>query len=235
MTDSADCSQFHHFTGLEVYGAGVGFHESKAIQLFGPRVPFLPRFVRFDQVRIEVEGLPGKSIEEKCELFVTQLTPLKAALSGSCVIFGGAIDQKHPDCFRDQTHLLIFLRDQFLPLFDTSRRYDFRFSFGTWKADAAAEATVTNLISHTLELPQIIHCSDVVIYAFLNNQLPFPVQIRLPVDAIANWLNQKSDGISAEKQHARLLNITLFCRIQNAQELCDHMKNVCLKIYFFDI
>ena len=235
LTDSADCSQFHHFTGLEIYGAGVygcgvNFPTTKAFQIYGPGVPFLPHFVRFDQVHID--GLPGQSIEEKCELFVTRLAPLKAALSGSHVIFAGKVDQENANCFRDPTHLLTFLRNQFLPLFDTSRRYDFRFSFGPlfeWEADATAEDSVTNLISHTLELPQIIHSSGVVIYAFPNNPLhPPPVKIRLPVDAIANWLNRKPNG----KQQDRLLQIHLSCRIQNAQELCDHMKKVCLYIFF---
>ena len=233
LTDNADCSQFHHFTGLEVYHAGVenyAFNTLKAVQIYGPGVTFLPHFVRFDQVHIE--GLRGQSIEEKCELFVTRFTPLKAVLGGSHVSFGGTIDQEHPDCFRDPTHLLTFLRNQFLPLFGTFRRYDFRFSFGPlfeWEADATAEDSVTNFISHTLELPQIIHSSGVVIYAFSNNQLyPPPVQIRLPIDAISNWLNQKPNG----KQQDRLLQINLPCRIQNARELCDHMKKVYFYIHF---
>ena len=236
LTESDDCSQLHHFTGLEVYGAGVAYEEvygaSKTIQVYGPGVPSLPHFVRFDQVRID--GLRGQSIEEKCELFVTRLTPLKAALSGSRVFFAGKVDQENANCFRDQTHLLAFLRNQFLPLFDTSRRYEFHFSFGTWEVDET-EIAVTNLISHTLELPQIIHCSVVAIYAGPNKQLPTPVQIRLPVDPIANWLNRTSDGICVEKQQERLLNIDLFCQIQNAQELCDHIKKVCFYIHFFDI
>ena len=238
LTGSADCSQFHHFTGLEVYGANVeiDFNTLKAIQIYGPGMPFLPHFVRFDHVYIE--GLRGKSIEEKCELFVTQLTPLKAAMSGSHVIFGGTIDQENANYFRDQTHLLSFLRNQFLPMFDTSRRYGFHFSFGTfeWKDDATAEAAATNLISHTLELPQIIRCSDVAISTFpRKNQLlpPPPVLIHLPIDAIVNWLNRKSDGISAENQQDGLLNITLSCRIQNSQELWDHMKKVCFLYLFF--
>ena len=234
LTDNADCSQFHHFTGLEVYHAGVenyAFNTLKAVQIYGPGVTFLPHFVRFDQVHIE--GLRGQSIEEKCELFVTRLTPLKAALGGSHVNFYGTIDQEHPDCFRDPTHLLSFLRNQFLPLFGTSRRYDFRFRFGKVEE---TEIAVTNLISHTLELPQIIHCSGVLINAFFNNQLhPPPVQIRLPVDAIANWLNQNPNETSAEKQQERRLQLNLHCRIQNGQELCDHVKKVCFYVYFFEV
>lgn len=235
----ADCSQLHHFTGFEIYGASVDFRLPKAIQIYGPEagVPFLPNFLRFDQVNIELTAV--KSIEKICELFVTQLAPLKAALSVSCVILSCPVIQS-PSCSGDQTLLLSFLRNQFLPLFDTSRRYDFRFFLPFdairpigWETDADVEAVVTNFISRIFELLQIIHCRDVRIYLYPSATYPqVRIRLRLPVDLILNWLNRKSDGKSADEQQERNLQIGLSYRIQNAQELCDHIKKVCFYIFF---
>lgn len=79
------------------------------------------------------------------------------------------------------------------------------------------------MIDSILKMPQIARCSNVVIELYL---IIDPIQ--LPVETIAQWLNQQSDeriGLFDQKKEEKFLTIFSH-QIQNVLEVRDHLKKV---------
>ena len=74
----------------------------------------------------------------------------------------------------------------------------------------------TNLFTLILQIPQIERCSNVVLELNCVYQ-----PVKLPIDAISNWLNRTS----TDRRKERVLNVELF-ETQNLVEIWDHLEKV---------
>ena len=152
----------------------------------------LPEFIRFNEVYMPYSrGFqpPSRniSIQEKCQFFADLLPSIKGALNDSKEIcFCGDINENDPSNFSNHSTLIDYIRDEFLPICDSSRRYKFEIDFFSDK-DAA-----TNVVSSILKMPQIVRCLNVEIEIWIST-MGYPS--KLPVDEIVRWLNQKIDRI----------------------------------------
>ena len=209
-------------TGLEAFiGPFIG---RKAISLADLKA--FPKFLRFNAVNLAYWSVPqdSQSIKKKCQLFGDFLPSVKGALNDSNEIyFNCAIDQKGPVHFGNHSTFLDYLRDEFLTICDSARRYVFCINF---RSD---ENSVTKVIAAILKMPQIVRCSNVEItLAFANFYDP----IQLPVDEITQWLNLKTDriGLSAKKKEEKFLTIDSRSKhvrnFQNILEMRDHLIEV---------
>ena len=176
-----------------------------------------PQFLRFEKVYLPY-CIGSQTIGEKCELFGATLTSIKAPLNESKEIsFASYVKQNDSSQFNNHTTFLSYLRDEFLPICDSSRRYTFIVWFYSDENDA------TKVIDSILKMPQIARCSNVVIELYL---IIDPIQ--LPVETIAQWLNQQSDeriGLFDQKKEEKFLTIFSH-QIQNVLEVRDHLKKV---------
>ena len=179
-----------------------------------------PLFLRFDNVKIWCK-YDDRLIEEKCEFIERQLLPLKPALNDSNVVqFTAIISRRDCRYFSDHSKFLEYIRNQFLPICNSSRRYKFKIWF------YSDENSNTNVIASILKMEEIKHCSNIEI------EIIFGEQKRLPVEEISNWLESSAGGAknSLQNERARLLRIYYYSTtfIQNAQEMLDHLKTVYL-------
>ena len=124
------------------------------------------------------------------------------------------INQNDQSQFRDHSQLLDHLREQVLPICDSSPAYYFEFDFQS-DNDAAG-----NVIGQFLQLPSIKRCQKVG-FNYANETF-----IQLPVDAISNWLNRNSDDGIGRNKKERFLGTNHRIRVQNAEEICDRMRKV---------
>ena len=174
-----------------------------------------PPFFRFNNVDLRYY-FGSQSIQEKWQLFGRCLQSLYVALCDSNEIyFGERINQNDPSQFCDSTTLLNYLKEGFLPIFDSPRRYEFQIVF-----DSDKNAS-TNVIASILTIPQIVRSSNVWIGLH-------PIyMIMLPVEAIDQWLNKKSEeiGFFGQMKREKVLNFHSR-RVQNAVEMCGHLKEV---------
>ena len=136
------------------------------------------------------------------------------------VYVGCSVDQTNQSDFNDHSALFNYLGNRLLQICNTFQRY----TFIIWID--SDENLIANSIASILELPQIIHCERVNIGlgAFLLDQ---PIQ--LPIESISSWL--VGMGIPEEeikirkKGQKRFLKISSD-RISNAQQICEHLKEV---------
>lgn len=179
------------------------------------------KFLRFDEVNLWYCSW-YKPIEEKCRLSVALVESIKESLYHSSMIefTSMVIDRTDRSAFSDHSQLLNYLRDEFLPSCYSLRGYKFEFFF---HSDNNAGA---NVIASILQMDRIYCCSNVEITLYGNAG-----QLELPIETISSWLHRKSSyGIVNEKQKGRSVKIWLR-NIQNALELCDHLKKVINIIY----
>ena len=161
-------------------------------------------------------------IEEKCKSIENQLLPPKLDLCDSNVVeFTATISRIDRCYFRDHSMLFDFIRNRFLPICNSARRYEFQIWF---HSDANSD---TNVIASILEMEEIRHCSNVKIEIFDG-------QKRLPVEEILNWLERSDDGTknNHQNQKERFLEIYYCCPafVQNAREMLEHLTKVYLFI-----
>ena len=184
----------------------------------------LPEFLRFNEVYTPYShylqlrsNLRDMSIQEKCQFFAGLLPSIKGALNDSKEIrFYGRINENDPLNFSNHSTLIDYIRDEFLPICDSSRRYKFEIDFFSDK-DAA-----TNVVSSILKMTQIVRCFYVEIWI---STMGYPS--KLPVGEIVRWLNQKIDriGFIGKKNEEKFLTI-LSCQIQDELEICEHLTEV---------
>ena len=127
--------------------------------------------------------------------------------------------------------MLEHLRNKLLPICGSSRHYEFiiNIDFCRDRRNAAA----TNIIESLLQMPQIVACSNVSIEV-----LTYQFGVRLPVEAIAKWLNQTSvdptgvNGKTNAKKQEKFLAIYLNAKpIQNELELVGRLTEVYYLFY----
>ena len=120
---------FYSGSGLRAFIGLCGGDYSDKKPISHANLKEFPVFLRFYGVHLPYSiGL--RPIEEKCQLFGDLLPEIKGALNDSNEIFFGAgINQKDQSEFNDHSTLIGYLRDEFLPICDSSRRYEFFINF----------------------------------------------------------------------------------------------------------
>ena len=126
------------------------------------------------------------------------------------------------DCnhFSDHSKLLDYIRNRFLPICNSFRRYKFKIGFNS------AANSGTDITASILQMDEIKHCLNVEIRLFDGGQK------LLPVEEISNWLEPFAAGTknTLQNQKERLLTIYHIgpFTIQNAREMLEHLA----KVYF---
>ena len=185
----------------------------------------LPEFLRFNEVYMpysygfQPHSLYSRdmSIQEKCQFFAGLLPSIKGALNDSKEIrFYGRINENDPSNFSNHSTLIDYIRDEFLPICDLSRRYNFEIDFSS-DMDAA-----TNVVSSILKMPQIVQCLNIEILIYTIDH-----PNKLPVGEIVQWLNQKIDriGFFGKKNEEKFLKI-ISRQIQDELGICEHLTEV---------
>ena len=179
-----------------------------------------PPFIRFHDVILRYNvGL--QLLLSKCRLFDECLNSIKPALKDSNEInFFASIDHANPSYFSDYSSVAIYLCYGLLPIFNSSRRYNFVIKLDPDKNSA------TDLISSVLEISQVRRCSHVSIKLVFGFDYD-AVSTQLPFEDISNWLAAKTDEIYGKKQENRFLLIYSKI-IPNTQEMWEHLKEVNL-------
>ena len=181
-----------------------------------------PLFLRFDNVKVSiVYNLADQPIEERCKFIESQLLPIKFALYDSNMVeFIADIFQENRNHFSDHSKLLDYIRNRFLPICNSFRRYKFKIGFNS------AANSGTDITASILQMDEIKHCLNVEIRLFDGGQK------RLPVEEISNWLEPFAAGTknTLQNQKERLLTIYHIgpFTIQNAREMLEHLA----KVYF---
>ena len=162
------------------------------------------------------------SIDEKLQLLQHQLQLFKTAFSDlKEITLSANINQNDQTQFHDHTHLLDHLREQLLPICNSSSVDNYNF-FVDFQSDNDGAA---DFIAQILQMRPIIRCREV--YFDYDNE----TFIQLPVEVIANWLNRDSDGEidsteTGQSKKERYLGMNNQIKIQNAVEMCDRMRMV---------
>ena len=187
-------------------------------------LPALPPFIRFDKVQcfydwscsrsVVLLDFPPSSpaIDKKCQMFRKHLQSLKPALNDlNLVRFTGCICEFYfsLSAFKDHFALLKHLRDELLPICDSSRNYEFYILFITDKDSH------TNVIESLLQMPQMRRSNVGIEFNCVYDS-------QLPVETIVQWLNQEpdqNDVIYRKKQQEKCLTIKL-SSINNILRMC---------------
>ena len=183
-------------------------------KIFQTDLAVFPQFLRFDAVELCYWSytLP---IAKKCHLFAQYLKPLKKALNDSNLIHFDAIiyknDMRH---FSGHSQLLCHLREDLLPICDSSRAYKFEIRFFSDKSAGY------DVIDQILQMHPINRgsCSkvEIILYGLAGQRT------HLPLKTISNWLHRNLNGTVSKE---RFLRINSYY-IPYTQELCDYLKKV---------
>ena len=175
----------------------------------------VPRFLRFNQVRLEYRG--SQSIAQKCEYFLGHLPSIKASLDDSNITeFYCDIDHC-PGSFSNHSTLIERVREV-VSICDSSRGYFFDLNFHTMDSNVPG-----HLISSILEMPAIARSATVslrwkCIFIFGLTQLP--------VETISNWLNRERRVMNQNQRELRLKLMWMGHDYANIQQMCDFLKRV---------
>ena len=177
-------------------------------------------FLRSNSVFL-IYGLGSQSIDEKLHLLQNQLQLFKTAFGDLKEInLSANINKNDQTQFHNHTQLLDYLREQLLPICDSSSVYSYNF-FVDFQSDNDGTA---DFIEQIFQMRPIIHCRD-VLFHYANETF-----IQLPVGVISNWLNRNSDEIgltrTGQSKEVRYLAMNNQIKIQNAAEICDRLKMV---------
>ena len=185
------------------------------------KLSVLPPFLRFDYVQYN-HGWAGSRfwhvdsqflhldfcflqgswspIKRKRQKFRKHFQSVKSALKDSnSVCFTGNIRDWCRIDFKDHFALLKHIREELLPLCDSSRHYIFFIEF------CKDKDSHTNIIESLLQMPQIRRSNvGIELYRVFN--------CHLPIEAIVQWLNQEPDplDVTYRKKQEKCLKIKLF-------------------------
>ena len=201
-----------------------------------------PQFLRLHRVTLHIAENKDFDhahdfvlMKDKCYLSEMYLQAIKPALNNSIIYFMGRIDRNDPHSFADHSELVNYLQNRLLPNCEFSRDYVFCIDFRFDEIESSKAASVTASI---LQMPQLCkhHRPFNITIWFENIVKNTPVQ--LPVEAIVNWLNQKSEsgsGMKAKGQNKER-SLTIWPYIHNETEdehyalatlgIYDHLKKV---------
>ena len=152
------------------------------------------------------------------------LRVIKPALCDKTItIFHGKIKNCYGD-FHNRQQLLSHLCNEFLPNCDQSHGYKFFIDINY--SDGVIWITPEFVISSILETLEVSRCSNVEFCVLTNSN-----NFSLPVDAIANWLNQnftntENQNGTKTKKGIKSLTISEGTHILNDGAMCDRLKQV---------
>lgn len=204
--------------------------------LQGKNVPLtalkdFPRFLRFNEVRLlylddcQFPKIPTIPLDVKCRLFADQLKTLKKALNYANHIYLDVdINSGNTFHFSDHSELIEYLSDEILPICDSARSYEFDVVF---EGDSGDENSASDFIDEILQTEGVKRCSNVKFCC----QISPPTH--LPIECISNWL--QVPYLCGNMRKERILDIGIGRELQNARQLCDHLKEVLIfeiKIFF---
>ena len=195
---------------------------SKATAISNSDLAEFPQFLRFDEISLARKERGQRiSVEQKSQLFLACLRPLKSILNDSNLDLCVTIDRNDRTHFGSHSEFLEHIRGELLPICDSSRGYQFT----VWLMDGRYNREADqNLIASILQAPQVKRSSNVEIRLF-NSASP-----EWPIEAISSWLHQNYDGIRNLKGlKERFLQISTFNvrrGLQDTQKLIGHLKKV---------
>lgn len=155
----------------------------------------------------------------------SQLLPFKQALYDTNMVeFYAHVSENDRHHFNDHSQLLEHIRNQILPICNSSRGYYFYINF------ISNENSVSTMMASILKQSEIIRCSNIEI----EFAMQYFEQKQLPIEEISCWLKQSACGIenSVQNLKKRFLELTLFVGIQNAQDLLEFLTKVRF-VYLF--
>ena len=154
------------------------------------------------------------TIGERFEWVQMILQPFEKALTGSKFDFLSIIsngDGEHE--FKDSSTLLD-QTNKLLQILARCRAYKF------YIESHINENTPTN-VAAILQFDAIVRCSKIGVEFNFGSF----TSMRLPIEAIGNWLNRtNADG---QEQNERFLKLKISHDIQNLSEMLEHLKEVC--------
>ena len=155
-------------------------------------------------------------IVSKLQLMQNKMQLFKIALSElEKFTFFAEINEDDHTQFNDHSQLLDHLRQQVLPICNSSTDYKFHINFISDK-NAAETVTAQILQMHPINLDR---CSSVS-FSYGDDLL-----LQLPVVEISAWLSRDLDGKNPQKEK-RTLFFDKFLKVQSAVEICSHFKEV---------
>ena len=174
----------------------------------------IPLYLRFDLVKLSYinMALYEGTIDERFEWDQMILQPFKQALTGSKFEFLGTISNDKK-VFKDSSSLLNQI-DKLLSIFTLCRVYKFYIESHINKNTSA------HVLSEILQFDAIVRCSKIRVELNFED----PMQTRLPIEAIENWLNRtNADG---EKCDERFLKLKISYDVSNLSEMFEYLKKV---------
>ena len=155
------------------------------------------------------------TIAERFEWVQMILQPFEKALTGSKFDFLSIIsngDGEHE--FKDSSTLLDHI-DKLLQIFARCRAYKF------YIESHINENTPTNIIATILQFDAIVRCSKIGVEFNFGSF----TSMRLPIEAIGNWLNlTNADG---REHNERFLKLKIYDDVPNLGEMFEYLKKVC--------
>ena len=176
----------------------------------------LPRYVRFDTVKICQSSLSDCKNGEWCAIYSELLHKLHPAFVRSSLMFKCYVSLGQAS-FPNGSILLSYLNQSLLPIFAHCRSYKFVISFFSSSGDESDR----NFITSILKFSQIKSCPSVKIRVVPSSK---PAMIQ--PEAISDFLY----GQSGDDQLPEIVKAEKFlkieCYIHNFSEIIDHLKQV---------
>ena len=149
------------------------------------------------------------------------LQPFEKALTGSKFDFQSIIsngDSEHE--FKDSSSTLLDHIDKLLQIFARCRAYKF------YIRSYINENTPTNVLATILQFDAIVRCSKIGVEFNFGSF----TSMRLPIEAIGNWLNRtNADG---REHNERFLKLKIYDDVPNLGEMFEYLKKVCLSFLY---
>lgn len=186
----------------------------------------IPYYIRFNIVDINYCSRLTP-IRDKSESIKAILTPIKFALNGSKFEFKTILDIR----FNYFTDLIEHIGNELLTICNNCRSYRFTIYYLP-----AYQSMATNAIETILQFEQIALCSHVFFDLRINEitRTALGCDCKLPVDAIANWLNRRHQNLfdvlkldwHGQVQKRRNLTIAINDNIRNFSRILNYLKEV---------
>lgn len=186
----------------------------------------IPYYIRFNIVDINYCSRLT-TIRDKSESIKAILAPIKFALNGSKFEFKTILEIR----FNYFTDLIEHIGNELLTICNNCRSYRFTIYYLP-----ACQSMATNAIATILQFEQIALCSHVFFDLRINEitRTALECDCKLPVDAIANWLNRRHQNLfdvlkldwHGQVQKRRNLTIEINDNIRNFSRILNYLKEV---------
>ena len=182
----------------------------------------IPQYLRFDCIRLDCEYLRKRppcegTIGERFEWVQMILQSFNQAITGSKFQFLGTINKGKACAARGDfkgSYMFLDQIDKLLQIFTQCRAYKF------YIESHINENTSTNVLAAIFQFDAIVRCSKITVEFNFGD----PMQTRLPIEAIGNWLNRTN----ANGQNERFMKLEISYDVPNISEMFEYLKEVYL-------